>query len=58
MNRESFSGILYQGLTWGNYCNRTDLYLKPLDITKVNFKKETEHNQKVVTKLVVNGVRI
>lgn len=56
--RESFSGIQYKGIVWGNYWGNPDKYLKKLDIGKIQFKKEKINDPKIITKLVVNGVRV
>ena len=58
MNKESFSGVLYKGFEWDNYWGRTDKYLKKLDISKIEFKKENETTVPIITKLVVNSERV
>ena len=55
---ESFSGIQYKGVVWGNYWGNPDKYLKKLDINKIKFKEDTPTRPKQITKLVVDGVRI
>lgn len=58
MNKESFSGILYDGVKWGNYCNRTDLYLKPINVSKIKFENDKNNSPKTITKLIINGKKV
>ena len=58
VNKESFSGVYYKGITWYNTCDNREEWLKSIYEHDKGIQEKVQGGAPIVTKLVVDGKRV
>lgn len=58
VNKESFSGVHYKGITWYNTCDNGEKWLKSIYEHDKGLQKNEKTSNIVITKLIVDGKRV
>lgn len=58
VNKESFSGVHYKGITWYNTCDNGEKWLKSIYEHDKGIQENGKTSNIVITKLIVDGKRV
>lgn len=58
VNKESFSGVHYKGITWYNTCDNGEKWLKSIYEHDKGIQSNEKTSNIVITKLIVDGKRV